>query len=143
MSINFYEINTKRKIKNRNKIKKWIVNIINRNNQYCNQINIILVNDPYLLEINKTYLNRDYLTDIICFNYNSSNFISGDLYISIERVIENSKIFGVSTSLELLRVIIHGVFHLIGFDDKTDEQKSEIRNAEDVALNELKNLVII
>ena len=143
MSINFYEINTKKKIKNRKAITKWVIGILKKNYRSCSQINIILVNDPYLLELNKSYLKSDYLTDIICFNYNYGEYISGDLYISIERVIENSKLFNNSTSLELLRVIIHGVLHLIGFDDKTDLQKANMRNAEDSALAEVNELVII
>ena len=143
MSINFYEINYKKKIINRNAIKRWIVSIIKKNKKNYNQINIIIVNDKYLLKLNKTYLNRNYLTDIICFNYNTDKEISGDLYISIERVLENSLIYNNSVSLELLRVIIHGILHLIGFDDQTDAQKEQMRNAEDSALNDINSLRII
>ena len=143
MGIKFYEVNSKKRIKNRNAVKKWIVKNIAENGKYCNQINIVIVDDPYLLKINQTYLNRDYLTDIICFNYNTGKEISGDLFISIERVLENAKAFNNSSSLELLRVIIHGILHLIGFDDETDTQKIQMRNAEDLALLEVIRLVII
>lgn len=143
MSVHFHQIELKTKLKNKSKIKKWIYSSIENYNYKTGTINIILVKDSYLLELNKKYLLKDYLTDIITFNYNWDNFIEGDLYISLERVIENSDIYSKSLSDELLRVIIHGILHLIGFDDETQSQKQIMRKKEDLALKEIKGLEII
>ena len=82
------------------------------------EINIILSDDENLLEINKKFLDSSYYTDIITFNYNLGEIISGDLYLSMERISENSRMYNNSFERETLLVIAHGILHLIGFDDK-------------------------
>ncbi len=98
-------------------------------------ISIIFVSDEYLLEMNKKYLNHDYYTDIITFDYCEKNVISGDLFISVERVEENADTFNISFISELHRVMIHGVLHLCGYRDKTDEEQVEMRSMENKYLN--------
>ena len=98
-------------------------------------VNIIFCSDNYLLAINKEYLNHDYFTDIITFNYNEDKTLSGDLFISVDTVKTNAQEYGVTFDMELYRVMIHGVLHLIGFDDISDELQQEMTQKEDEALN--------
>lgn len=93
-------------------------------------ITVVFVTDEYLLEINKTHLDHDYYTDIITFDYTESNFISGDLFISYDRVLDNSKEFNVSSYNELCRVVFHGVLHLCGYKDKSLEDEILMRAKE-------------
>jgi len=102
-------------------------------------LNIIFVTDDELMEINKKFLEHDYYTDIITFNYKEKKKISGDLFISIERVMENAIKFKSSVTNEFLRVIIHGVLHIIGYNDKTYNEKKEIRNKENFYLGKISN----
>ena len=94
------------------------------------EITIILCSDLYLLKMNIQHLNHDYFTDIITFSYNTDNQISGDLFISLDRLKDNAAIFDVSVNEELERVIYHGVLHLCGFKDKTDKEVSVMREKE-------------
>ncbi len=132
--INFYneDINKpKLKVK---PIKEWIKSVISSNSFSCGNINIIFCSDNYLLEINKTYLDHDYFTDIITFNYNSEKFIAGDIFISLDTVRKNSIDFSTTFNDELYRVIIHGILHLLGYDDKTEDQEKLIHIREDELL---------
>lgn len=106
-------------------------------NEGCETQNItyIFCSDEYLLNVNRQYLNHDYYTDIITFDYVKEKEISGDLFISYDRIVDNAKTFGVSCETELLRVMIHGVLHLIGYDDLTDEDEAEIHKMEDFYIN--------
>jgi len=115
-------------------IKKWIKNIINSFEFQTGDISIIFCNDDYLLNINKTFLQHDYFTDIITFNYNQNTIISGDIFISVDTVRINALEFNVSEKDEFLRVIIHGILHLLGFDDKNEVEKQEMRNQENIAI---------
>jgi len=101
------------------------------------EISLILCSDKYLLDINVNFLNHNYYTDIITFNYVVENKISGDLFISIDRIKENSKEFNTLWINELYRVIFHGVLHLIGYNDKTEEEKKLMREKEDFYLGEV------
>lgn len=103
------------------------------------EINIVFGDDIWLLDLNKKYLNHDYYTDIITFDYSEDSLISGDLCISLERVLENAVSLNVSRETEILRVVFHGLLHLCGFNDKTDEDKIAMRKAEDEALNMFSN----
>lgn len=122
-------------LENSRKIKNWISTIIKKYNRKVGDINFIFCSDQYLLQINNKYLNHNYFTDIITFNYNDDSFISSDIYISIETVKLNATEYKVSFENELKRVMIHGILHLLEFDDKTEAQKIEIRQKEDDALN--------
>lgn len=119
----------------KNVIKKWINYLIDNEIKKSGEINIILCSDVYLLEMNKEYLEHDYFTDIITFDYVEGNVISGDLFISIDRVKENAGNFGNSFINELLRVVFHGVLHLVGYKDKTDSDQKLMRSKENYYLN--------
>ncbi len=101
----------------------------------CGKINIVLCSDNYLLHLNRKYLKREYLTDIITFKYGIDKIISGDLFISIDRIIENSEIFSASFQNELFRVIVHGILHLIGYNDSTPEEIALMRIKENYYLS--------
>ena len=134
MPIFFHTADISFNLKKKNIFKKWIYSEIEAYKLFPGRINIILCSDNYILEINKKYLNHNYFTDIITFNYNEGNVISGDLYIGLERVKDNSEIFNSGFFDEISRVIIHGIFHLIGFDDNTDESRENMRELENKSL---------
>jgi rRNA maturation RNase YbeY len=121
----------------RNHIKESIKNLINKELKLPGDLTVILCSDKYLLKINIEYLQHNYFTDIITFNYVDENVISGDLFISIERVKENSAEFNTSLIKELYRVMFHGVLHLIGYNDKTADEKIVMREKEDLYLSEV------
>ena len=114
---------------------RWIKNVILEENKELGKVNYIFCDDKYLLGKNIKYLDHDTLTDIITFNYCEGDMISSDIMISVERVMENSSIFENSFSEELNRVMIHGILHLIGYNDKTDSEKEIIRKKEDYYVN--------
>jgi rRNA maturation RNase YbeY len=116
------------------KYKNWIKSIITAYNSKVGDINFIFCSNDYILDINTKYLSHNYFTDIITFNYNESEIISGDIFISLETVESNSLEYAVPFSEELKRVMIHGILHLLGFDDATDEQKSIMRSKETEAI---------
>ena len=128
--------------KNKTEIKKWIKIIISQNNCLSGDINYIFTSDEQLHKMNLEYLNHDYLTDIITFDYSKNNTVNGDIFISIERVMENAEAYHVSFGHELKRVIIHGVLHLIGYKDKTEVESQLMRELEDKALTLIDHLVI-
>ena len=125
--VNFY-------LDNSDKVELWLNQCIASFKNNCGDINIVFCDDDYLLTINKNYLNHDYYTDIISFDYSLNKTISGDLFISITRVKENAKKLNIEFINELYRVIVHGVLHLCGFNDKTDEEKQIMRLKEDEML---------
>lgn len=112
-------------------IESWLAESAGSESREVGMVNVILVSDEYLLDMNRQYLQHDYFTDIITFDTSEGNTISGDLYISIERVADNASQFDVSATDELHRVMVHGVLHLCGYGDKTDEEKSTMRSKED------------
>lgn len=124
-------------LKNRTILKNWIKYTIEKNNKQIGEISYIFCSDEQLLEINKEFLNHDYYTDIITFDYSESDIISGDLFISIDRIKDNAKTLGISYQEELHRVIIHGILHLLGFKDKTDEESQNMRLLENECLSNL------
>lgn len=110
---------------------KWISKVIDNENFTLGDINYIFCDDDYLYNINLTYLNHDTLTDIITFDYTENNVLNSDIYISVDRVAENAEIFNVSFQQELLRVMVHGILHLCGYKDKTDEDSNKMRLKEE------------
>ena len=116
---------------------KWIKDVIIEENKELGEVNYIFCDDKYLLEKNINYLDHDTLTDIITFSYCEGNMISSDIMISVERVMENSSIFENSFLEELNRVMVHGILHLVGYNDKTKEEKEIMRKKEDYYVNKL------
>lgn len=137
MAVKIFEEFPGLKVSGKRKVNTWINYCVSLEHWKAGAINIILVNDKQLLEINRNYLHHNYYTDIITFNYNQKDVISGDLYISIERIVENAKHFSVSEVNELLRVIIHGVLHLMGYDDKKKMEQEIMREKEDLYLQNI------
>ncbi len=134
MSIFFHSLSDQATFPPQHKIKNWLKKIISEHNQKLGTINIIFVDDQNLLEINQKYLNHDYFTDTITFNYSNDKEISGDIYISFERVKDNSVKYHCSFQSEILRVIIHSTFHLLRYNDKTKNEKKIMRQMEDAAI---------
>jgi rRNA maturation RNase YbeY len=109
-------------------------NVVKTELKELGDISIIFVSDQYLLEMNQKYLNHDYFTDIITFDYCEHNIISGDLFISVDRVKENADSFNVDELTEIHRVMIHGVLHLCGYGDKSAKEEKIMRSKEDFSL---------
>jgi len=119
------------------KINNWIKQTIASEGKILGDISFIFCSDAYLLEVNKQYLNHDYFTDIITFDYVEGNLISGDIFISCDRVKENGMEFKTGFDNELRRIIIHGVLHLLGYKDKSKKDKLLMTVKEDLYLKVL------
>jgi len=132
--VSFVSNNTTFKLKQAVRHRTWVERIIIANHKFPSEIQFIFSNDTFLADLNKKYLNHSTFTDIITFNYNSGHYISGDIFISIERVKANAEKFKADFNSELQRVMIHGILHLLGYNDKTDAEKKKIRKKEDEAL---------
>ena len=115
--------------------QEWIQKVVADNGFEIGEINYVFCDDNYLHKLNVEFLNHDTLTDIISFDNTLGKLISGDIFISIERVEENAKDFKVSFENELHRVMIHGVLHYMGYKDKSDDDKIKMRNDENQALS--------
>lgn len=116
----------------------WLKLVAESEVKKLGNINIIFCSDNYILDVNMKYLQHDYFTDIITFDYCENNVLSGDLFISVDSVRENSVFFKTEFSDELNRVIVHGLLHLIGYDDHTPEDQKVMREKENYYL-ELRN----
>lgn len=121
-------------------ISNWINTIIQQEKLQLKNINVIFCSDNYLLQLNIDYLDHHTFTDVITFQYGHLPQVKGDVFISIERVKENAIQFSPSFFTELYRVIIHGVFHLCGYKDKTEEDAQLMRQKENQALSILENI---
>lgn len=117
-------------LENESVYEQWIDAVIESEGKEPGEINYIFCDDEYLHNINMQYLNHDTLTDIISFDYCIGDLISGDIFISIERVQDNAKDYEVSFNEELLRVLAHGVLHYCGYKDKTDKEAELMRTKE-------------
>ena len=123
-------------------INKWIEQIADYYGKKCGEIAYIFCNDPKIIEVNRQYLQHDYYTDIITFDYTHGSRISGDLFISLDTVESNSVEQNATYDNELHRVIIHGILHLCGINDKGPGEREQMEAAENHALsilNELRN----
>ena len=118
-------------LKDKTKYSDWITRVIVSENFLVGQIDYIFCSDEYLLNINQEYLNHDTFTDIITFDYSEGKVLSGDIFVSNERVRENANTFKVQFEDELLRVMSHGVLHLMGYGDKGDYEREIMRGKED------------
>ena len=113
----------------------WLQKIIEIEGKKLGEINYIFCDDEYLLQVNKEYLHHDYYTDIITFDYVKGKTISGDIFVSLPRIFDNAETLSKDFDSEFFRVLAHGILHLCGYKDKTDEEISEMRNKEDYYLN--------
>jgi len=138
-NINFLTADVNFKFSRQKKIRDLILLILKKEISSVPEfINIIFCSDQYLLEINKRYLHHNFYTDIITFNYSGNDkSLEGELYISIDRIKENAKSLGVPQQDELFRVIIHGILHLCGYNDKRKQEKGLMRELEDRYLQSL------
>ncbi|UZD21556.1 rRNA maturation RNase YbeY [Algoriphagus halophytocola] len=135
MAINFFTEEVNFILTKKNKRKSWLKEIANSEGFSISELNFIFCSDHYLHEINLEYLNHDTYTDIITFdNSEKEKVIEGDIFISVERVKENSEDLGTELEKELNRVISHGLFHLLGFKDKTDQEAKLMRQKENFAI---------
>ncbi len=131
----YYNNETSFELENPKEITNWITSVITNENCNLEEVSYIFCDDDYLLKLNIKHLNHDTLTDIISFDYSVGSVISGDIFISIERVKENASKFKVSFFEELHRVIVHGILHYCGYKDKSIEDKKEMRSKEDYYLS--------
>jgi probable rRNA maturation factor len=121
-------------------VKKIIEKVISEEGKVSGDLNFIITDDKSLKEINVEFLKHNYFTDVISFDNGTGTVLAGEIYISLETVIENANNYNVSLNQEFIRVMIHGVLHLCGYDDKTAVEKSKMRAREDYWL-ELFDLV--
>jgi len=118
----------------------WLEVVASSEDKKIAQITYVFCSDEYLLNINRDYLNHDYYTDIITFPYKQGNELESDIFISIDRVRENAETFQSTFDRELLRVMAHGLLHLMGYKDKSKEDQQTMREKEDWAIDQFKPL---
>ncbi|HRW61966.1 MAG TPA: rRNA maturation RNase YbeY [Bacteroidales bacterium] len=140
MPVRYFTEEIKFNLRNKRKINRWINETIENEKHLSGDINIIFTSDINILQINKKHLSHNYYTDIITFDYCEGKYIQGDIFISIDTVKNNSIRFNVLYEEEIHRVIIHGILHLIGYNDKTENEKAEMRQKENFYLDRLKKL---
>ena len=129
-----FEVEIKYSLKEKRRIKEWLNLVAFEEGNKIQNLNFLIVGDKRMIHFNKTYLNHDYSTDIITFDNSENKKINGDIVISIERVKENSKKYKVRLEDELRRVMVHGLLHLLGYDDKNEKEKKRIRKKENYYL---------
>ena len=115
--------------------ENWLKDLIISEDKKPGEINYIFCDDDHLLQVNKDFLNHDYYTDVITFDYVKGKTISADIFVSLPRILDNSSTLSNTFNSELLRVLAHGVLHLCGYKDKTDEEITEMRQKEDYYLS--------
>lgn len=120
--------------------KQWLEDIILSEGKKQGEINYIFCDDEYLLKINQDYLQHDYYTDIITFDYVKGKTISGEIFVSLQRISDNSSTLSRDYEEEVRRVLAHGILHLSGYKDKTEEEEKEMRRMEDLYLSRYKDL---
>ncbi|WP_417428068.1 rRNA maturation RNase YbeY [Halpernia sp.] len=117
------------------KISPWLINLIKSENKKEGEISYIFADDDYILKVNQNYLKHDFYTDVITFDYVKGKTISGDIFVSLPRISDNAKLLNKNFETEFLRVLAHGILHLCGYKDKSEEEISVMRNKEDYYLN--------
>lgn len=133
MAISF-SFQKKFNLHSRTKLKEWIKKTAEQRGKKIGNISYIFCSDDELLQINNQYLKHDYYTDVITFDYSEGVVLNGDIFISIDRVKDNAEQVGVTFEEELYRVMIHGVLHLSGVNDKTEQQAKQMQKAEEDSL---------
>lgn len=132
--VTYFTEDTSFRFKEKRLTSRWLKAVAESEGKRLGDIGIIFCSDNYLLNINKEYLNHDYYTDIITFDYCEGNKLSGDLFISVDSVRENAVYYDVEFHVELRRVIVHGLLHLMGYDDHSDEDITQMRAKENACL---------
>ncbi|HEV7348763.1 rRNA maturation RNase YbeY [Telluribacter sp.] len=139
--IHFFKEDVSFKVPSPVKTKQWLKAVVRAEGQHLNHLNYIFCSDEYLLNVNRQYLEHDYYTDIITFDTSDEEeVVEGDIFVSIDRIKENAQTLNKTFEEEFRRVLVHGVLHLLGFDDTTEEKKVEMRKKEDDYLQILKEL---
>jgi len=133
--ISYYKEDTDFIFKGKNLNNRWLRMVAGSEIRRIGDISIIFCSDNYILDVNMRFLQHDYFTDIITFDYCEGDRLSGDLFISVDSVRENALYYGTEFADELNRVMVHGLLHLIGYDDHTDEEKKVMREKEDYYLS--------
>jgi probable rRNA maturation factor len=132
--INFFTADKGYSLKDKTKIKNWILSEVELYNKVIEEINVVFCSDEYLLGLNKKFLNHNYFTDVITFDTGFDDTISGEIYISVDRLKENAKKVNCKLFDEYIRIIIHGTLHLLGFSDKTLAEKAIMTQKENEAI---------
>ena len=136
VNINFFTENLSYIIKGKRVLRKWIVKTIESEGKLAGEINVVVCDDEYLSELNYKYLKHNTLTDILTFpSVEEVGVVQGEIYLSLPRIRENAIIYNQTSEREFHRVMIHGVLHLIGYDDSTKREKNVMRQKEDFYLN--------
>lgn len=139
IAINFFTEDLKYTLKQKTRIRTWLLDTINKEGYALEELNFILCSDEYLLKMNQEYLDHDTYTDVITFdNADQPHTIAGDIFISMERIQENAKAFKGTVFDELCRIMVHGTLHLLGFKDKSKADKTVMTQKEDHYLDLLK-----
>lgn len=131
--ISFFTADIDYLLQDESQVIQWLITVAQEKDRTISNIEYVLCSDAFLLDINKKYLDHDTLTDIITFPIQESP-LEATIYISIERVTENADLYHTTQQDEIHRVMVHGLLHLLGYKDKTDDQKKEMRRQEDLAL---------
>lgn len=139
--IRYFNEDIKFELKHKLFNNNWLKTVAGSEMKRLGDINIIFCSDPYILEVNLKYLQHDYFTDIITFDYCEGDKLSGDLFISIDSVRENSVFYGTEFEDELNRVMVHGLLHLIGYDDHSDIDIAQMRAKENYYLELRRSLL--
>ena len=139
MSIRIYYDQTDFRLKGWREARKIINKVIRSNDKISGDLNFIITDDETIRRINIQFLKHDYCTDVITFDNNEGDIVNGEIYISIDTVRSNSLSYNVTLGNEIQRVMIHGVLHLLGYDDQTEDDKRKIHNMEDLWLELLEN----
>ena len=135
MAIHFYSELPKFSLSDTRRTSNWLTRIARGEGFKIDTLAYIFCSDAYLRDLNEEYLGKSYLTDILSFDYSTDAALSGEIYISIERVKENAADYKQPFSTELRRVMAHGLLHFIGYKDKTARQKALMRKKEDACLS--------
>ncbi len=138
MSIRIYYDNTSFRYKGWKNLVQLLNKVIAKEGKISGDLSVIITNDENLKKINVQFLEHDYYTDVITFNYNSGSVVNGEIYVSLDTVRNNAVNYDVSLKNELTRVIIHGVLHLSGYNDKTGNEKDAMKKMEDYWLELIK-----
>ena len=132
--VTYFTEDTSFRFKEKRLTSRWLKAVAESEGKRLGDIGIIFCSDNYLLNVNKEYLSHNYYTDIITFDYCEGNKLSGDLFISVDSVRENAAYYDVEFHVELRRVIVHGLLHLMGYDEHSDEDITQMRAKENACL---------